>query len=64
MNRQKPPGIFAREARDTSDEYFEARIANCESVEHLQEAAKVEGESKARSERIATIYQRINELES
>jgi len=63
MRRQKPPGIFAREARDTSDEYHAARIENCESVEHLRKAAAVEADGPARADRIARINQRINELQ-
>jgi len=64
MRRQKPPGIFALEARDTSAEYFEARIENCESVDHLREAVTVEADGPARGDRIARINQGINEVQA
>jgi len=63
MRKKKPPGIFARECRDTSREYFNARIANCESLAHLREAVKVEAEGEARKDRIAFINKQIQNLE-
>lgn len=63
MTRQKPPGVFARETRDTSDEYAEARIKNATDPERLRAIIEVEAErDDPRRERIAWANQRLSEV--
>jgi len=62
-HRRPPPGIFARETRDTSDEYAEHRIKNADDPEYLQAMIEVEAERDApRQHRIAWMNQRLQEV--
>lgn len=64
MNHRRPPaGVFARETRDTSDEYAEHRIKNTDDPDYLaamltQEAAR----DDPRQQRIGWINQRLAEV--
>jgi len=64
MNRRRPPaGIFARETRDTSDEYAEARIKNTDDPEYLRQIIAKEAErDDPRTQRIAWCNQRLAEV--
>jgi hypothetical protein len=58
-----PPGIFARETRDTSDEYAEHRIKNTDNPEYLTAMIEVEAaRDDPRQERIAQMNQRLAEV--
>ena len=62
-HRRPPPGIFARETRDTSDEYAEHRIKNTDDPEYLTAMIKVEAaRDDPRQERIAQMNQRLAEV--
>jgi len=54
--------VFAKQCRDTTWEYFEPRIANCEHRAWLQKAVRVEAESESRKDRIIEINKRVQEL--
>ena len=64
MNHRRPPaGIFARETRDTSDEYAEHRIKNTDDPEYLIAMIEVEAErDEPRSHRIAWMNERLQEV--
>lgn len=60
MNRRPPAGIFARQTRDTSNEYFRHRVRNTTDPEYLRAMARVEAErDKPRQERIALINDQL-----
>ena len=62
-HRRPPPGIFARETRDTSDEYAKHRIQNTDDPEYLQAMIEVEADRDApRRDRIAAMNQRLAEV--
>ena len=62
-HRRPPPGIFARETRDTSDEYAEHRIKNTDDPEYLTAMIEVEAaRDDPRQERIAQMNQRLAEV--
>ena len=62
-HRRPPPGIFARETRDTSDEYAEHRIKNTDAPEYLTAMIEVEAaRDDPRQERIAQMNQRLAEV--
>lgn len=64
MNRRRPPaGIFARETRDTSDEYAEHRIKNTGDPEYLEKMIEVEAErDEPRRQRVAWMNERLQEV--
>ena len=64
MNHRRPPaGIFARETRDTSDEYAEHRIKNTDDPEYLIAMIEVEAErDDPRRHRIGWMNQRLAEV--
>jgi len=62
-HRRPPPGVFARETRDTSDEYAEYRIQNTDDLAYLTAMIKVEADRDApRRDRIAAMNQRLAEV--
>jgi hypothetical protein len=63
--RRKPPSVFARETADTSDEYAEHRIKNCDDAEHLNAIIEVEVErDDPRRDRIGWANERLQEVRS
>jgi hypothetical protein len=64
MKHRKPPkGQYARSTRDTTDEYAEHRIKNCDDPERVREILKVEVErEEPRENRVAWCNQRLDEL--
>ena len=64
MNHRRPPaGIFARETRDTSDEYAEHRIKNTDDPEYLIAMIEVEADrDDPRRHRIGWMNQRLAEV--
>lgn len=62
-HRRPPAGIFARETRDTSDEYAEHRIKNTNNPEYLRKMIEVEADrDDPRQHRIAMMNQRLAEV--
>jgi len=57
-------GGVRRQVRDATDEYAHPAIDNCESVEYLRAAVRVEANSDARQARIAYLNERIDEVEA
>jgi hypothetical protein len=64
MNHRRPPaGIFARETRDTSDEYAEARIKNTDDPEYLTAMIEAEADrDDPRQYRIGWMNERLQEV--
>jgi len=58
------PDRWAQACHDTTPDYFDARVRNMDSERHLRAALDAEAErEEPRSERIATINQRIAALQ-
>jgi hypothetical protein len=63
MTRRPPPGVYARETRDTSDEYAEHRIKNCDDMAYLRKIIEVEADrNDPRHYRIAWANMRLDDL--
>lgn len=64
MNHKRPPaGTYAIETRDTSDEYAEARIKNCDDPEYLVAIIEAEREREdVRGHRIGWCNERLQEV--
>jgi len=62
-DKYESKAAFATEARDTTEQYFKPRIANCQNIEWLREAVTVEAQGEARKDRIAFINKQISNLE-
>ena len=58
------PRDWKRALAAVDGKYFEYRVAACESIEHLRAAVAYEADEHGRTDRIARINQRINELQS
>lgn len=65
MSHNRPPaGIYARETRDTSDEYAESRIKNCDDPDYLRKIVEVEAErDDPRRKRIGWANERLQEVQ-
>ena len=64
-HRRKPPGVFAIETRDTSDEYAEYRIKNSDDPRYLKAIIEKEAEREnPRRQRIAWCNQRLAEIDN
>jgi len=58
------PDRWAQACHDTAPDYFRARVRNMDSERHLRAALDVEAaRAEPRSERIATINQRLAALQ-
>jgi len=61
--RRPPPGVFALQTRDTSDEYAEHRIKNTDGPAYLTKIIEAEAErDDPRRQRIAWANERLQEI--
>jgi len=62
-HRRPPPGVFALQTRDTSDEYAEHRIKNTDDPAYLTKIIEAEAErDDPRRQRIAWANERLQEI--
>jgi len=63
--RRPPPGTFALQTRDTSDEYAEHRIKNTDDPRYLTKIIEAEAKrDEPRRHRIAWANERLQEIRS